>query len=410
MSRFDEPQFEPVLDRLRAHIRTEQYGICAKFSYPYAARCFLRYLERRGGALESLTPADLERYLKSLRRKGRRGPFPKQYRRMHRAAIKMLLRVVRGSWPPEVLPKGHELAARKIISAFDEWMRDLRGLAMSSRRHRRAEMAKLLEWLRHRNKAVGSVTIDDLDLYVSERATTLRRNSTAEVVSTLRGVLRYLHERGLLRRDFAPLLKGPTIYALEGIPSTIAPENVRRALAALKEDRSPTGLRDYAIWMLLTTYGLRGVEIKALQLSDIDWRGERLRIRHSKTGAYSELPLLRKPANALLDYLRHGRPATSERTVFLRAQAPYRPFAYSTPLHGVVSRRLAAVGVVPAGKHGTHALRHARAVSLLRGGVPLKVIGDVLGHRSQQSTAPYLKLATDDLRSVALDLPVRAAP
>jgi integrase/recombinase XerD len=410
MSRFDEPQFEPVLDRLRAHIRTEQYGICAKFSYPYAARCFLRYLERRGGALESVRPADLERYLKSLRRKGRRGPFPKQYRRMHRAAIKMLLRVVRGSWPPEVLPKGHELAARKIISAFDEWMRDLRGLAMSSRRHRRAEMAKLLEWLRHLNKAVGSVTIDDLDLYVSERATTLRRNSTAEVVSTLRGVLRYLHERGLLRRDFAPLLKGPTIYALEGIPSTIAPEDVRRALAALKEDRSPTGLRDYAIWMLLTTYGLRGAEIKALQLSDIDWRGERLRIRHSKTGAYSELPLLRKPANALLDYLRHGRPATSERTVFLRAQAPYRPFAYSTPLHGVVSRRLAAVGVVPAGKHGTHALRHARAVSLLRGGVPLKVIGDVLGHRSQQSTAPYLKLAIDDLRSVALDLPVRAAP
>jgi integrase/recombinase XerD len=410
MSRFDEPQFEPVLDRLRAHIRTEQYGICAKFSYPYAARCFLRYLERRGGALESLTPADLERYLKSLRRKGRRGPFPKQYRRMHRAAIKMLLRVVRGSWPPEVLPKGHELAARKIISAFDEWMRDLRGLAMSSRRHRRAEMAKLLEWLRHLNKAVGSVTIDDLDLYVSERATTLRRNSTAEVVSTLRGILHYLHERGLLRRDFASLLKGPTIYALEGIPSTIAPEDVRRALAALKEDRSPTGVRDYAIWMLLTTYGLRGAEIKALQLSDIDWRGERLRIRHSKTGAYSELPLLRKPANALLDYLRHGRPATSERTVFLRAQAPYRPFAYSTPLHGVVSRRLAAVGVVPTGKHGTHALRHARAVSLLRGGVPLKVIGDVLGHRSQQSTAPYLKLAIDDLRSVALDLPVRAAP
>ena len=204
----------------------------------------------------------------------------------------------------------------------------------------------------------------------------------ALMVSTLRGVLRYLHGSGRMPVDLAPEISGPPIYALEGIPSTIAPEDVRRALAALKEDRSSTGLRDYAIWMLLTTYGLRGAEIKALQLSDIDWRGERLRIRHSKTGAYSELPLLPRPANALLDYLRHGRPATRERTVFLRAQAPYRPLAYSTPLHGVVSRRLAAVGVVPTGKHGTHALRHARAVSLLRGGVPLKVIGDVLGHRS----------------------------
>ena len=57
-----------------------------------------------------------------------------------------------------------------------------------------------------------------------------------------------------------------------------------------------------------------------------------------------------------------------------------------------------------------HALRHARAVSLLRGGVSLKVIGDVLGHRSEQSTAVYLKLATEDLRSVALDLPAKVAP
>jgi integrase/recombinase XerD len=410
MSRFDEPQFEPLLQPLRDHIRKEQYGVCAKFSYPWAARCYLRYLERRGRALDSVQPADLERYLKSLRLKRRRGPLPKQFRRMHRAAIQMLLRVVRGHWPPETPPKGHDLAVHKLLCAFDGWMSELRGLSPSTRRHRRAEMARLIEWLHRRSKPLAAVKIDDLDLYISQRAARLRRNSTAETVSTLRAILRYLHERGLVKRDFVPLLKGPTIYALEGTPSMIAPEDVRRALAALKEDRSPTGLRDYAIWMLLTTYGLRGGEVKALRLSDVDWRGERLRIRHGKTGAYSELPLLRKPANALLDYLRHGRPATSEHTVFLRAQAPYRPLAHSTHLHGVVSRRLAAVGVVPTGKHGTHALRHARAVSLLRGGIPLKVIGDVLGHRSERSTAPYLKLATDDLRGVALELPVRVTP
>ena len=163
----------------------------------------------------------------------------------------------------------------------------------------------------------------------------------------LRTVLRYLHEHGHLGRDLAPLVRGPTIYALEGIPSTIRPEDVQRALAALKQDRSPLGRRDYAIWMLLTTYGLRGGEIKALQLSDIDWRHERLRIRHGKTGAYSELPLLRAPAmRCSITCATGARPRTS-RTVFLRAQAPYRPLAISTPLHGVVIRRLAAVGVVP---------------------------------------------------------------
>jgi site-specific recombinase XerD len=111
----------------------------------------------------------------------------------------------------------------------------------------------------------------------------------------------------------------------------------------------------------------------------------------------------------LFDYLRHARPASSDRAVFLRAQAPHRALRSSTTLHGIVTRRLAAVGVFPAGKHGAHLLRHSRAVSLLRRGVPLKVIGDILGHRAERSTAPYLKLATEDLRSVALDLPTGVA-
>jgi site-specific recombinase XerD len=328
---------------------------------------------------------------------------------MHRAAIHMLLRLVQGKWPPVVPASTRESAMQAVVTSFDTWMTELRGLSPSTRRHRRAVMRDLLEWLHEQNKDVATLTIDEIDRYVAKRYATLRRNSKAEVASTIRTVLRYLHEHGYLRRDLAPLVKGPAIYALEGIPSMIRPEDVRCALAALKEDRSAVGLRDYAIWMLLTTYGLRGGEIKALQLSDINWRRERLRIRHGKTGAYSDMPLLRRPANALLSYLRHGRPATTSRTVFLRAQAPYRPIAASTPLHGVVSRRLAAVGIVPSGKHGTHALRHARAVSLLRGGVSLKVIGDVLGHRSARSTAVYLKLATEDLRSVALDLPAGVA-
>lgn len=410
MSR-SEPQFEPLLTMLRKHLLEQQYGSGARFNYPHVTRPFLRHLARSGQAIETVSAADLARYLDCLKRKRCRRPFPDHSRRMHRAAIRMLLRLVQGRWPPEAPPAtGHELAVQESVRGFDSWMKDLRGLSPSTRRHRRSAMRQLLERLHDRNGAVATLTIDDLDAYVAERAATMRRNSTAEMVATLRSVLRYLHDHGPLRRNLAHLLKGPTIYALEGIPSTLRPQDVRRALAALKQDRSPTGRRDYAIWMLLTTYGLRGGEIKALQLSDIDWRHERLRIRHGKTGAYSELPLLAKPANALLDYLRHGRPATDERTVFLRAQAPYRPFCYTTPLHGVVSRRLAAAGVVPAGKHGSHALRHARAVSLLRGGVSLKVIGDVLGHRSEQSTAAYLKLATEDLRSVALDLPAGVAP
>jgi integrase/recombinase XerD len=411
MSRFTEPQFEPLLARLRAHIREERYGACAKWSYPYAARCFLRDLERRGQPLESVTPADLERYLRSLRLKRRRGACPAQWRRLHRAAIKMLLRVIRGEWPPEVLPTApQEIADREIVAAYDAWMRELRGLSTRTRQRSCAEAYRLLSWMHEHGKSAATLSVADLDAYLAGRSPGQRRNSLAEIVSKLRGVLRHLQRSGRMPVDLSGAITRPPMYALEGIPSAIRPEDVQRALKALKQDRSPLGRRDYAIWMLLTTYGLRAGEIRALQLSDIDWRHERLRIRHTKTGAYSELPLLRAPANALLDYLRYGRPATTARAVFLRAQAPHRGLSTVTPLHGIVTRRLAAVGVVPTGKRGPHALRHARAVSLLRGGVPLKVIGDVLGHRSERSTAPYLKLATEDLRLVALDLPSGVRP
>lgn len=408
MSRFDEPQYEPLLQKLREHLRAQRYGVCARAGYPYAARSFLRYLELRGSSLEAVTPALLDRYLGSRRLKGSRRPYPDQFRRFHAAAIRMLLRLIYGRWPPPVRPKtARERADREMIEGYDTWMRELRGLSPQTRRHARAEARSLLDWMGARKKTAARLSVADLDAYVGMRSCGKRRTSIAEIVSLLRGVLRYLHRSGLMPRDLSGEIEGPPLYALEGIPSVIHPEDVTKVLKRLKHDRSALGRRDHAIWMLLVSYGLRAGEVKALKLSDIDWRGERLRIRHAKTAAYSELPLLRAPAEALLSYLQHGRPVSTAREVFLRPQAPYVGLAANTSLAGIVARRLAAVGVARRGRQGPHALRHARAVSLLRGGVPLKVIGDVLGHRAERSTAVYLKLATQDLRAVALDMPTR---
>ena len=353
-----------------------------------------------------MSPAHVEHYLDGLRRRRDRRALPASWRRAHRAAIQILLRLVHGKWPPESAPTTtDEIAAHEVVNGYDAWMEELRGLSASTRKHGRAEARWLLGWLRDHDKNVATLCVADLDAYIASRGVSMRRSSKRAMVSTLRGVLRYLYGSGRMPWDLTDAIEGPPIYALEGIPSTIRREDIGRALQALRWDRSPQGRRDYAILMLLSTYGLRSGEIIGLRLSDIDWRHERLRIRHAKTGVYSELPLLHGPANALLDYLKHGRPETTLREVFLRALAPYRPLSSSTALHYLVSRRLRAVGVSLTGKRGTHVLRHSRAVSLLSGGVPIKVIGDVLGHRSARSTAVYLKLATDDLRAVALDLP-----
>ena len=122
------------------------------------------------------------------------------------------------------------------------------------------------------------------------------------------------------------------------------------------------GLRDYAMLLLLSTYGMRSGEIRRLRLDDIDWRAETLHIHHSKTGMHSLLPLMEPVGEALLNYLHRGRPKTDVREIFIRTRAPYRPLSR---IYSEVRRRLEAAGVKPHGKCGPHTFRHARAVSLL---------------------------------------------
>lgn len=196
------------------------------------------------------------------------------------------------------------------------------------------------------------------------------------------------------------------LYAYESIPSTLSSDQIATVLKTARRDQSPMGLRDYAILQLLSTYGLRAGEISHLRLDDIDWRAETLRIRHSKTGAHSLLPLMQPVGEALINYLRDGRPQTDAREIFIRSRAPY---LHMSRIYSGVRRRMEAAGVKPSGKRGPHIFRHARAVSLLRASVPRKVIGDVLGHRSTESTIPYLKLATEDLRAIALEIPGQEA-
>jgi integrase len=202
------------------------------------------------------------------------------------------------------------------------------------------------------------------------------------------------------------MVTAPSLYALETLPSALSPQDIDRVLDQTQHDQTPKGLRDFAILTLLALYGLRAGEIVALRLEDVHWRDERLCIRHRKTGQETVLPLLAQAGEAILAYLRRGRPQTSAREIFIRTKAPYQPFCEGSSLYTLVDRRLQRAGIEPQGKHGPHAFRHAHALRLMRRGVPLQTIGDVLGHQAPKSTTVYLRLAMDDLRTVALDIPL----
>ncbi len=343
---------ESSITRLREYCQRERYSPFTEAAYVTAVGRFIGDLERRGLSLESVSEVAVESYLGSLRQTRTDNPVSPHERWTHGAAIRMMLRLVHGAWPAGIKPATTTaLEADKLVTSYDAWM-ELRGLSLQTRESWRADAHRLLHWFGCKGKTIASISVADLDAYIASRSASMRRGTIAHLASTVRGFVRHLHSIGRMPSDLSMHISGPRIYALEGIPSLIKSDDVRRALDSARKDRSPLGRRDYAILMLLSTYGLRAGEITGLQLSDIDWRQERLRIRHTKTRATSDLPLLRDTANAFLDYLQHARPSTTERKVFLRMRAPYRPISSRCALRRLITRRLKAVGVVLSGKRG----------------------------------------------------------
>ena len=189
---------------------------------------------------------------------------------------------------------------------------------------------------------------------------------------------------------------------MPSIPRGIAPDQVRQLLRQL--DRSTAvGRRDYAILLLLARLGLRASEVVTLELEDIDWKAARLSV-HGKSGRRSQLPLPQEVGEAIVAYLRRGRPRSDCRRVFLRAKAPVRGLLGPSAISTVVRHALMRTGI-DAPTRGAHQFRHGLATEMLRRGASLGEIGELLGHRSPETTKIYTKVDIDALRTLALSWP-----
>jgi len=253
---------------------------------------------------------------------------------------------------------------------------------------------------------LAALTASDVEAFVHGAGERQSRVSLQHTVAQLRGFLRFLASGGRVRPSLDRQIDTPRVYRQEQLPRSLPWPTVRRLLQSV-DRRTPDGLRDYAMLFLIATYGLRACEIVALTLDGIDWRGRRLHVPPRKTGTPLVLPLTDAAGTILLRYLRRGRPASPRRELFLRQRAPagvLKPTAVSEVFQKWVRR-----SGLPIPFHGPHCLRHSFAVALLRRGVGLKTLGDLLGHRTAESTCAYLRLATDDLREVALTVPPVAA-
>ncbi len=291
-----------------------------------------------------------------------------------------------------------------LVGRYRQYLVNVRGLSTQARKHHGTTVADFLARGLPASGGLVALTTDDVEAYIQLKSKENSRTSLQHVVAHLRAFLRYGADQGVVPAGL-DVIDRPRVYRDELPPRALDWATVRRLLASVHR-RSPRDWRDYAVLHLLAYYGLRPSEVAALRVDSIDWIADTLRVEQRKTLSTLVLPLAVRSLRILRCYLRFGRLSSDLPQLFLRIRSPIQPLKH----YGIIdifNFRVAQSGL-DLGGASSYALRHAFAMRLLRRGVGLKAIGDLLGHRSLEATCVYLRIDTDMLRTVALSVPTPA--
>ena len=270
---------------------------------------------------------------------------------------------------------------------------------------KRTKLKQFLCYLDGRRILLPDITASD----VSDYMTTLYqyKRATIHIISSvLRDFFRYLHTSGILENNLAGDVPRPKIYVEESFPETWTPEEIRQLLSAINR-RTAIGKRDYAMILLAVLLGMRAGDICALNFKEIDWRKKVITYTQQKSGKINTLPLLPPIGEAIIDYLKNGRLDSDCDNVFIRHIHPYGAIASSSTLSETIKRYMRQAGLTIKSRKVAHSMRHTVASTLLRNGVPLMTISNIMGHDTPKTTIAYTKVDIPALRKCALSYGAR---
>ena len=362
------------------------------------AACFSRWLKQREVPPHHITSEHPRRYLR-FRYRRRRPSRGDPAALSHFIGFLRCERVI----PAEKGPTPQLTPAEQCVQAYEQYLREERVLAEATIVNYAPFIGRFLK----DRFGAGPVKLStlrarDVVRFVQRQARHLALKRAKLLTTALRSFLQYARYRGELQLDLATVVPCVASWSMPSIPRGIEPDQVRRLLSQI--DRSTSvGRRDYAILLLLARLGLRSGEVAFLELEDIDWKAGCLAV-HGKSGHRTQLPLPKDVGEAIVAYLRHGRPPSTSRRVFLRARAPVRGFLTQCAVGTVVRHALLRAGI-EAPTTGAHQFRHGLATQMLRQGASLAQIGELLGHKSPETTKIYTKVDLDALRTLALPWP-----
>jgi integrase/recombinase XerD len=313
---------------------------------------------------------------------------------------------------PSVSEEQHSaIRPATIIELFDEYdayLFRVRSLASDTIKIRRLYLNRAARLLSVGTEAAQffALTPRHLMSAVAQYGLTYAPGSRCSLQMALRSILRFCYLRNYIEIDLSGWVPAFRRPRLASIPKAIPEEIVERLIDSI-DPESKDGKRDAAIIAILSTYGVRGFQVRHLRLCDLDWDAGRILFSACKRGKPIIQVLTAEVGNRLSDYIRLERPAAAGTPeVFISLKPPHTPFKLAADLSRLISRRLRQAGLqVPAGvSDGTHGFRHAFA-SRLCGKVPFKYISDMLGHRDSSSVLVYAKVNFDDLAQTALPWP-----
>ena len=355
------------------------------------------------GVRESVSSTDVEGFFKAYPLRCQKTGVREKHVRRVSYSVHRFLHYLRESGLLDLLP--HQEIYQPLLNAYLTWMRDYQHASDGTLEVRSYSITRFLQWLGPEATADGlsgltAERIEDFSLSYAQR---MGRSARRSMQSALRTFLRFCLHQGSIDRPLDLAVPTLRTYKLATVPRGLSDSEAQRVLRSINHS-SHVGRRDYAIVQLLYTYGVRGGQVRMLQLEDIDWVHNQILFKASKHGKDSRLPLTAEVGESLLDYLQNSRPPSSCPEVFLTCRAPSHPLPYSSSLSAIIERHIRAAGVDSPHK-GAHAFRHGFATRMLHEGHSLKAIADVLGHRHLGTTFIYSKVDFNALKHVALKWP-----
>ena len=302
-------------------------------------------------------------------------------------------------------PSSGQEIYQPLLDAYLKWMRDYQHATEGTIEVRRHSTLRFLEWLGPDAIAEGlsKLRSDRIEDFFISYVQSMGRSARRSMQSALRTFLRFCLYNGYIVQSLEHAVPTLRTYKLATVPRGLTDTQAQQVLRCINRN-SHVGRRDYAILLLLYTYGVRGGQVRAFRLEDIDWGRNPILFNALKHGKDSRLPLTPEVGDSLLDYLQYSRPPYAYPHVFLTSRAPFHPLPHSSSLSAIVERCIRAAGIeVP--NRGAHAFRHCFATRMLHKGHSLKEIADVLGHRHLGTTFIYTKVEFHALRQVALEWP-----